>query len=282
MERKKSLFQMGKSECAFEIEKKGKIRRVKKNLDIQYKRLLCVITKNKHFDAMYFPNLYGDIEQMMNKIDIIKKAQEDDIQYIIIRKKDKNSDFKDSYIAILRKEYLKEYCISTYAFQFAKKKDKELWNEMYATFGNRKPTEDEVCRYLGAQSIQIKLHSNQISKQDILIRCFYNSYIKYLNTELIEKYGIGIKNFHNYEQLYDFLDEKGYISYFYNKMGPQILYYVDLFIQKIQERPLFEKYMNHVQTKEIKSFKTFSIPKLIQTFVPQNIQKKELLQYAKK
>jgi hypothetical protein len=231
---------------------------------------------------MYFPNLYGDKEQIMNKIDILKKAQEDNIQYILIRKKDKKSEYPDSYIAILHKEYLKEYCISTYAFQYAKKHDKELWNEMYATFGNRKPTEDEVCRYLASETIQIKLHSNQISKQEILIRCFYDKYIKYLNTELIEKYGIGIKNFHNYEQLYDFLDEKGYIDYFYKKMGPQILYYVELFIQKIQERPLFEKYINHVQTKEMKSFKTFSIPKLIQTFVSQSIQKKELIQYAKK
>ncbi len=272
---------MGKNECAYEIEKTGKIRRVKKNIDFTYKHFLCILANKYRFDAMYFPNLYGDKEQIMNKIDILKKAQEDDIQYILIRKKDKNSDYPDSYIAVLHKEYLKEYCISSYP-QYAKKHDKELFQEMYATFGNRKPTEDEVCRYLGAQSIQFKLYSIQISKQDILIRCFYRYYIQYLNTELIEKYGIGIKNFHNYEQLYDFLDEKGYIHYFYKKMGPQILYYVELFIQKIQERSFFETYMKHVQTKEMKSFKTFSIPKLIQTFVPKSIQKKELIQYAKK
>ena len=106
---------------------------------------------------------------------------------------------------VLREKYLKEYCISTFLPYYAGKYDKEFYNMFFGDL----ESEDGIIRAISANSIQVKLHSTNISNQELLTRIFYIEYVKYyLNKELIQKYGKDLKDFHNYNELYLFLQRR--------------------------------------------------------------------------
>ncbi len=274
----KSLLKISKDDCKFSIKKEGYLRKYKKNIGKTYQYLLCLLNDKIRFELIPFPYLYGNEDRVLKKLFIIHKLQQQkDIKYLLIQSK-KNSDFPDDTILILREKYLKEYCISTFLLYYASKYDKEFYNMF---FGDTE-SEEGLIRTITANSIQLKLSFNLISNQELLTRIFYVFYVKYyLNKELIQKYGKDLKDFHNYHDLYLFLQKKGYVKKFYQVYGPQILRLIPRFISFIQNHPDFDKYMIQTQRK-MKNFNKLSIPKLLNQFLPKNMDKEKIyLEYLK-
>ena len=268
----KALLKLSKDDCKDEIKKNGNIRKFKKNIGIKYQHLLCLLNYQTRFDLVDFPYLYGNEDRVLKKLLIIHKLQQQkDIKYLMIQD-NKKSDFPDYSINILREKYLKEYCISSFLYFYASKYDKEFYNMF---FGDTE-SEEGLIRAISANSIQFKLHSLNISYQELLTRIFYKEYVKYyINKELIQKYGKDLKDFHNYHDLYLFLQKKGYVKKFYQVYGPQILRLIPRFISFIENHPDFDKYMIKTQRK-MKSFNKLSIPKLLNQFLPKNMDKEKI------
>ncbi len=274
----KALLKLTSEDCKYYIKKDGDIRKFKKNIGTRYQSLLCLINNQIRFDKTEFPYFYGNEERVLKKLLIIHKLQQQkDIKYLIIEE-NKKSDFPDDTIMILREKYLKEYCISTFLPYYASKNDKEFYNMF---FGDT-DSEEGFIRTLTANSIQLKLYSIKISNQEFLTRIFYGLYVKYyLNKELIQKYGKDLKDFHNYHELYLFLKKKGYVKKFYKVYGSQILHLMPRFISFIQNHPDFDKYMIQTERK-LKDFNKVSIPKLLNQFLPKNMDKEKIyLEYLK-
>ncbi len=274
----KALLKLSKDDCKFYIKKNGDIRKFKKNIGTKYQHLLCLLNYQTRFDLVDFPYLYGNEDRVLKKLLIIHKLQQQkDIKYLLIRD-NKKSDFPDDTILILREKYLKEYCISTFLLYYASKYDKEFYNMF---FGDTE-SEEGLIRTITANSIQYKLGSLNMSNQELLTRIFYRLYVKYyLNKELIQKYGKDLKDFHNYHELYLFLQKKGYVKKFYQVFGPQILLLIPRFISFIENHPDFDKYMIQTQRK-LKHFNKLSIPKLLNQFLPKIMNKEKIyLEYLK-
>ncbi len=274
----KALLKLSKDDCKFYIKKDGDIRKFKKNIGDKYQSLLCLLNNKIRFDFLTFPYLYGNEDRVLKKLFIIHKLQQQkDIKYIIVQEI-KKVDFPDYSINILREKYLKEYCISSFLHFYASKYDKEFYNMF---FGDTE-SEDGLIRAISANSIQFKLHYLDIGNQELLSRIFYIEYVKYyLNKELIQKYGKDLKDFHNYHELYLFLQKKGYVKKFYQEYGPQILRLIPRFISFIQNHPDFDKYMTQTQRK-LKDFHKLSVPKLLNQFLPKNMDKEKIyLEYLK-
>lgn len=274
----KSLLKLSKDDCKYYIKKDGNIRKFKKNIGTKYQHLLCLLKNKSKFDRITFPYLYGNEDRVLKKLVIIHQLQQHkDIKYLIVQDK-KNSDFPDFTMMILREKYLKEYCISNFLYEYARKNDKEFYNMF---FGDTE-SEEGLIRTITANSIQFKLYLTTISNQELLIRIFYALYVKYyLNKDLIQKYGKDLKDFHNYHELYIFLRKKGYVKKFYQVYGPQILRLIPRFISFIENHPDFDKYM--IQTKrKMKNFNKLSVPKLLNQFLPKMMDKDKIyLDYLK-
>lgn len=274
----KSLLKLSNDDCKYYLKKNGDVRKFKKNIGTRYQKLLCILNNQTQFDLVNFPYLYGNEERVLKKLIIIHELQKHkNIKYLMIQNK-KNSDFPDYSMMIIRDKYLKEYCIANFLHEYARKYDKEFYNMF---FGDTE-SEEGLVRTITANSLQIKLLFNQISNQEFLTRAFYALYVKYyLNKELIQKYGKDLKDFHNYHELYLFLQKKGYVKKFYQEYGPQILRLIPRFISFIENHPDFDKYMNQTQRK-LKDFSKLSIPKLLNQFLPKMMDKDKIyLDYLK-
>ncbi len=267
----KKLFQLTTNDCKYFIEKDGHMRRFSKDVGGLYMNCLCMIQHKCNFDLFPFPYLYGDETRVVKKLLILHKMQEEGIQYILIRKKDKESNFPDYKIYLLWPEYIRDLCVFRFLTNFIHIKDPTFFKP-YSL--NNKTKEEYNNLILVVNGIFIKLYK-KTSSDDILTILFYSQYIKLIKTELIEKYGIHMNNFQNYHELFVFLKKKGYVTHFYKKMGPKILKKIDTSIQLIQNHSLFDSYVKQYQRK-MKPLSQMKIPKLLDQFLPKIMNKEKI------
>jgi hypothetical protein len=267
----KKLFQLTKNDCKYFIEKDGHMRRFSKDVGGIYMNYLCILQKKVKFDLSAFPYLYGDETRVIKKLLILHKMQEEGIYYIIYKKKDKESHFPDYKIYLLWPEFIRSLCTYRFLTDFIHKKDPVFFKSF--SLENRTFVEYQYL-ILTAFGIFIKL-CKDISSDEILSILFYSRYIKLIQSELVEKYGVHMNDFENYHQLYLFLKKNGYVKHFYKKMGPIILQKIDESIKLIQNHPLFDSYVNQYQRK-MKPLRHMKIPKLLYQFLPKMMNKEKI------
>ncbi len=211
----------------------------------------------------------------MKKLLIIKKLQDENVMYIIIEKKIKNSSHPDMKMFIIQnKDKIRELCTYLFLTKFIQQHNTVFYNKLIPKY-TENPTEKDIIDVLGVFSISLSLYK-QISNEEILTILFYQHYIKFISKELVEKYGKDLSNFHNYHQLYLFLNEHGYVNKFFNELGPTILSMGQMYIQFIQSHPLFDQFGKKYERKA-KYLKNLSIEYLINNYLPQNINKEYIL-----
>ena len=268
------LFQLTKNDCKYWIEKDGKMRRFSKDVGATYMEFLCMLQKKYYFNGFIFPYLYGDDTRVIKKLLILHKMQEEGIYYIIDKKKEKDSHFPDYQVYLLWPEFIRSLCTFRFLTNFIHTKDSSFFKK--ANLQESKSTLDNHIILLSVYGIFIKLYK-QISSFDILTILFYSRYIKLIQPELVEKYGVHMNDFENYHQLYLFLKKKGYVKNFYQKMGPIILQKINDSISLIQNHPLFDSYVNQYQRK-MKPLRQMQIPKLLDKFLPKMMNKEKIYQ----
>ncbi len=277
----KKLFQLTTNDCKYFIEKDGHMRRFSKDVGGLYMNCLCMIKHKCNFDLFPFPYLYGDETRVVKKLLILHKMQEEGIHSILIRKKEKDSNFPDYRVYLLWPEYIRDLCTYRFLTDFIHKKDPIFFKQF--THVETKNKEKHIT-LLSVFGIFIKLYK-KLSSDDLLTILFYSRYIKLIQTELVEKYGVHMNDFQNYHELFLFLKKKGYVSHFYKQMGPIILKKIDTFIHLIQNHPLFDSYVKQYQRK-MKPLSHMKIPKLLDQFLPKMMDKekiyKSFLSYIRK
>jgi hypothetical protein len=277
----KKLFQLTKNDCKYHIENDGKMRRFSKDIGHIYMSCLCMLFKNIHFDLFAFPYLYGDETRVIKKLLILHQMQEEGIYYIIYKKKDKESHFPDYKVYLLWPEFIRSLCTYRFLTDYIHKKDPVFFKSFSL---ENKTFEEYQYLILTAFGMFIKLYKD-ISSDEILTILFYSRYVKLIQSELVEKYGVYMNDFENYHQLYLFLKKNGYVRHFYKKMGPIILQKIDESIKLIQNHPLFDSYVNQYQRK-MKPLRQMKIPKLLDQFLPKMMNKekiyKSFLSYIRK
>lgn len=269
----KKLFQLTKNDCKYYIENDGKMRHFSKDVGATYVQFLCMLQKKCNFDLFTFPYLYGDETRVIKKLLILHQMQEEGIYYILVRKKNKESHFPDHKVYLLWPEFIRSLCTYRFLIDFIHKKDPVFFKPF--SLENRTFEENQYL-ILSVYGIFIKLYKN-ISSDEILTILFYSRYIKLIQSELVQKYGVHMNDFENYHQLYLFLKKKGYIRHFYKKMGPIILQKIDESIKLIQNHNLFDSYVNQYQRK-MKPLRQMKIPKLLDQFLPKMMNKEKIYQ----
>jgi hypothetical protein len=270
----KKLFQFTKNDCKYFIEKDGKMRRFSKDVGATYMKCLCMLKKVFHFDLYEFPYIYGDETRVIKKLLILHQMQEEGIYYILVRKKDKESHFPDYKVYLLWPEFIRSLCTYRFLTDYIHKKDPSFFQK--ANLQESKSISDNHIILLSVFGIFIKLYKD-ISSDEILTILFYTRYIKLIQSELVEKYGVHMNDFQNYHQLYLFLKKKGYVRHFYQKMGPIIIQKIDESIKLIQNHPLFDSYVNQYQRK-MKPLRQMKITKLLDQFLPKMMNKEKIYQ----
>lgn len=270
----KKLFQLTKNDCKYYTENDGKMRHFSKDVGQYYMEFLCMLQKKCNFDLFPFPYLYGDETRVIKKLLILHKMQEEGIYYILVKKKDKNSDFTDYKVYLLWPEFIRSLCTYRFLTDFDYKKDPKFIKQFLYKYSLNQ--EDYFYRVLVVNGIFVKLYKD-ISSDQLLTILFYSRYIKLIQSELVEKYGVHMDNFENYHQLYLFLKKKGYVKHFYKKMGPTILQKIDESIKITQSHPLFDSYVNQYQRK-MKPLRQMQIPKLLDQFLPKMMNKEKIYQ----
>jgi hypothetical protein len=268
----KKLFQLTKNDCKYHIEDNGKMRHFSKDIGHIYMSCLCMLFKNIHFDGFIFPYLYGDETRVIKKLLILHKMQEEGIYYILAKKKDKESHFPDYEAYLLWPEFIRSLCTFRFLADFEYKKDPKFLKKFLYKYSLNQ--EDFFYRVLVVNGIFVKLYKD-ISSNEILTILFYSRYIKLIQSELVEKYGVHMSDFENYHQLYIFLKKKGYVKNFYKIMGPIVLQKIDESIKLIQNHPLFDSYVNQYQRK-MKPLRQMKIPKLLDQFLPKIMNKEKI------
>lgn len=268
----KKLFQLTTNDCKYYIEKDGHMRRFSKDVGFYYMEFLCMLKHKCKFDMFIFPYLYGDETIVLKKLLILHKMQEEGIHYILLRKKDKESNFPDYKLYLLWPEYIRDLCVFRFLSEFKYENDPAFIQKFLYKYSSNQ--EDYIYRVLTVNGIFIKLYK-KTSSDDILTILFYSQYIKLIQSELVEKYGVHMNDFENYHELFVFLKKKGYVTHFYKKMGPKILKKINESIQLTQNHPLFNSYVKQYQRK-MKPLLHMKISKLLDQFLPKMMNKEKI------
>ncbi len=267
----RELFKVKKKDCGSTIIKKnGEIMRYSKNLDTSYMNILCLLKNKKNYIKIYYPYLYGNFEKILLRLLILYKLSKTD--YYTFEKKINNlSNFKECELYIFKKDDFSNIMISPF-LGYIKKYDKQFFEYFY---GSDEDDEDTIIRYLSTVSISNYLQDSSIKKSSVFIETFYNYYIKIIEKNLIQKFGLSLRSFENYHQLYQFLDKEGYVNKYYNDYVPKMKKLIPKMISDIKNHKLFNKFVSN-NVKKIKKVSQIKINKLITKFVSKDISKKQL------
>ncbi len=268
-----TLLKTGKNDCKpFFFNKEGFIIRSNKKIDRVYRDFICVIKGKKTFDKIDFPYLYGTENMILKKLLIIKKAQDENLQYRLTRKVSILNGYPDTSMYVFKSENLDKSLYLSF-LNYIKNIDESFYRE----FSPKDETKEEnIIKYFATFGIDYKLTFSKISNDEILTLLFYVRYIFFIQKDIIKKYGYSLKDFNNYHQLYLFLKINGYVKLFFQKYGPRIIKLIPIYIKKINKHPLFKSFVEDVRIKDVLNFKDLSIYDLIDEYVPEYINKKEL------
>lgn len=248
--------------CSFALKKNG-IYKYKLTYLIQYNKYICLINDKIrfHINNYIFPILLGFHEdEIIKELLIIKYIQKLNIKYINSKNEDKNIFlFKDTPI---NREILSNIMSAEY-IENNKKKYPEKYEYLLGNINKK------LCYVF----MVYKYFTNDTNK-NTLIDIFYSHYIftDFIKNELHKKYNKSLFDFENYNKLYLFLKEKGYVDKYYNYYAPLMIKNYKKIYSKLNDDNDLLKYKNTIP-KQIKDFKDLDIFELIDKKVSNNFNK---------
>lgn len=263
-----------KKYCEREFKKNGVFKYLPflKNNNFYLNRFLCIINKIILSDQILFPYLYDiDEDHIVNKMLILAYIKKKfNLKYFNLNKgiiQIYNCDDK----------YIEEKVLNYYFVKYAIQNDISFFKSITNT----------MLKRLTLTFLYGKLtSSNKIKNRQIFIYLFYKNYIKEIEEEIYKKYNLRIgKDFANYNHLYLFLKDKGYVDNFYNNYSKKIIKNYKKTYKKILNHPLFNEYIKK-QKEEIKLFSELDILKMVDSDVDPKFNKKyiknKFIQLSKK
>ena len=231
-----------------------------KNNNFYFNRFLCIINKIIFSQVIYFPYLYDiDEDHIVNKMLILAYIKKNfNLKYFNL-----NKDLIEIYNG--NDEYIEEKVLNYYFIKYAIENDINFFKSITNT----------MIKRLSLTFLYEKLtKSNKIKNSSIFFSIFYKKYIKEIENEIYKKYNLKIsKDFANYNDLYLFLKDKGYVDKFYNNYTKKIIKTYKKTYKKILNHPLFNDYIKK-QKEEIKLFSDINILKMIDSDVDPKFNKK--------
>jgi hypothetical protein len=255
-------LQFNKKYCNFFLKKNGKIKNGgKKFYYYYYHSILCiynVILNNNNFNLILFPHLYEKNENdMIRKLYIYFLMQKKNFKYILIN----SNNFKysrENKILIFKDEKNKDTLLE-YIFLASIKREDNIY--IYDYFYKN------LSKKLITSFLRYKLFIyNKLSNKKIFVILFYNVYIYLIEDELEKKYKKRLNHFENFNTMYIFLKEKGYVDKYYNYYSIKMIKYYRTYYDRlkyfIQTFPHLEEYKKDIQ-KRIKNFNEINLLKII-------------------
>jgi len=251
-----------KKYCDREFKKNGVFKYLPflKNNNFYFNRFLCIINKIILSDQILFPYLYDvDEDHIVNKMLILAYIKKKfNLKYFNLNKgliEIYNGDDK----------YIEEKVLNYYFVKYAIENDINFFKSITNT----------MIKRLSLTFLYEKLtKSNKIKNSSIFFSIFYKKYIKEIEEKIYKKYNLKIsKDFANYNDLYIFLKDKGYVDKFYNNYTKKIIKTYKKTYKKILNHPLFNEYIKK-QKEEIKLFSDINILKMIDSDIDPKFNKK--------
>jgi len=129
---------------------------------------------------------------------------------------------------------------------------------------------------------KLELNKKNYNDNNIFIKLFYDIYIFYIRTEIKLKYNIEYSSFPNYNELYNFLNKKGYVHIFYKDIVPTIKRNYKKFINIINNSTTYPEF-KEIMKKKIKPLSTIiNIDKIIDTYYTDKNERKYIKNKLKK
>ena len=252
-------FKISNIYCNYFLKKNGKIIYIPKFF-LQY--FICIINKKIFAEIIQFPYIYGKDEDNLIKhlllLNYIKLNY--NLKYIKLY-----NDKNDNHIYLYNSDIkgIEDVIINLLFYKDILIKNKNI--KQYFT-GN-------LIKLLTTQFMILK-KSTKLSNKDILIRIFYQTYIKSDEiNNLLKKYNKNINVFSNYNQLYIFLKKYGYVNKFYHIYAPKIINKYNIFYKKIINDKRINQYKIK-KMKEIINFKDVDLIKIIDININNKFNKK--------
>jgi hypothetical protein len=254
--------------CNYFLRKDGKF--VYKSIN-KYNEYMCIINDKKYYKILSFPFLNDYTEdRIIKKLIILNYLKQNNIKYI--KYTNNYIDTPDNYIIIFKDEYKDRALNHLFfdSFDFMDKKNvKNNSPELIKYIYNNG---DLLTNILTVDFMLYKYQFKEIKNNKVLVYVFYEYYINFIKEELYKKYGKTLNSFSNYNNLYIFLKEKGYVDKFYNDYAPVIIKNYKLFYKKLINDPLNEKYRKKI-LKNIKTFTNIDLLKLVDKHVTNKLNK---------
>jgi hypothetical protein len=252
--------------CKFFLRKDGRI--IYKYYEI-YNEYLCVLNDVKYYQLIYFPYLNDYSEnRLIKKLLILNYVKKYDIKYIeygnneiIIFKE----EYKDNVLNFLFIDHMIKYNINK-LLQFIKLKN-------------------DILKTLIIDFIIYKFKYKKITNAKALIYIFFTSYTNQIIYEIYKKYDKNFNSFSNYNDLYIFLKNKGYVNKFYNKYAPIIISNYKNIYNKIVNDESNIQYKKNI-INNIRNFNTIDLVELIDKNINDKLNKtyikKKFIELCKK
>jgi hypothetical protein len=259
-------LQFNKKYCKHLLKKNGKLRYLGKDFfHYYYNATLCIYKDIQKINIINFPWLYEKNENdIVQKLYIYFLMQKKNLKYFL----DSPSHFKynkDNWI-ILFDEKNNDSLLEYYFLAGLKKKD-NIYNYFYKNLSKKLIT---------AFIIYKKFLCRKFSNDKILIFLFYNKYIYLIEDELEKKYKKRLNHFENFNKVYIFLKEKGYVDKYYNyysiKMIKYYRTYYNRFKYYFQTFPYLDEYKAYIK-KKTKNFNEIDLLKVIDKYVHKRFNK---------
>lgn len=235
-----------KKYCTREFKSDGKFKYLPlfKNNSFFYNRYYCIINKIKYSQIIPIPLLYAhNEEEIINQMLML--------QYIIKKFNLLYFQLNNNNIVVINNDKKILNKVLTYYFiKYAYNNDKKFIESITNT----------LIKKLSITFLYEKLtNSNKIKNETIFITIFFTKYIFEIKDEIYKKYKIKInEDFPNYNELYIFLKNKGYVTKYYNNYTKKILKTYKKIYKKIINHPYFNNYLDE-QKKELKQFSNINV-----------------------
>jgi hypothetical protein len=252
---KKNLdINFNRERCDYYIKKNGKIKFIP-NL---YNNYICMLNNINLIDFVNFPYLYEKNEKLiLKRLLLLHLIQKKNFKYIKFDIYDKKKNFQ----IYLFNESKKENILEIMFFTNITNKYDDIYNYYYGT----------KLKSLITSFMLTKLSYKKTDNQ-ILISIFYNMYIKIIWKGIYNKYKKNREDFKNYEELYKFLKEKGYVDKYYNYYADKMINNYDKFYKKLLNHPEINEFKNNTE-KKIKNFNEIDLLKIIDKYVNDKFNK---------
>lgn len=235
-----------KKYCSHEFKSDGKFKYLPlfKYNNLYYNIYYCIINKIKYSEIISIPLLSAHNEEELIKQMLI-------LQHII-----KNFNLiyfqlnNDKIVVINNDKKILNKVLTYYFIKYASNNDKKFIESITNT----------LIKKLSITFLYEKLtSSNKIKNKTIFITIFFKKYIFEIKDEIYKKYKIKInEDFPNYNELYIFLKNKGYVNRYYNNYTKKILKTYKKIYKKIINHPYFNNYLDE-QKKELKQFSNINV-----------------------